>query len=70
VEAWETTLARNERIQHLAQMERIVMEELPTIPLYYNPRVIAFATHLKNVGRKLVDDGGVERNLWEWEWQS
>jgi peptide/nickel transport system substrate-binding protein len=70
VEAWETTLARSERIQHLAQMERIVMEELPTIPLYYNPRVIAYAAGLKGVARKLVDDGGVERKLWEWEWQS
>jgi peptide/nickel transport system substrate-binding protein len=70
VEAWETTLARPERIQHLAQMERIVMEELPTIPLYYNPRVIAYAAGLKGVARKLVDEGGVERKLWEWEWQS
>ncbi len=70
VEAWETTLDRTERIQHLAQMERIVMEELPAIPLYYNPRVIAYAAGLKNVRPKLVDDGGVERRLWEWEWQS
>jgi ABC-type transport system substrate-binding protein len=70
VEAWETTLDRTERIQHLAQMERIVMEELPAIPLYYNPRVIAYVAGLKNVRPKLVDDGGIERKLWEWEWQS
>ncbi len=70
VEAWEATLDRTERIQHLAQMERIVMEELPAIPLYYNPRVIAFAAGLKGVASKLVDDGGIERKLWQWEWQS
>ncbi len=69
VEAWETTLDRNERIQHLAQMERILMEELPAIPLYFNPRVIAFAAGLKNVRPKLVDEAGIERRLWEWEWQ-
>jgi peptide/nickel transport system substrate-binding protein len=70
VEAWETTLDRSEHIQHLAQMERIVMEELPAIPLYYNPRVIAYVAGLKNVRPKLVEEAGIERKLWEWEWQA
>lgn len=68
VEAWEATLDRAERIQHLAQMERILMEDLPTIPLYFNPRVIAYAAGLKGVARKLVDEGGIERRIWQWEW--
>jgi ABC-type transport system substrate-binding protein len=70
LEAWETTLDRSERVQQLARMERIVMEELPAIPLYHNPRVIAYTTTLKGVGPRLVDDAGQERKVWEWAWQS
>lgn len=69
VEAWEAALDRAERIRHLAQMERIAMEDLPTIPLYFNPRVIAYAAGLKGVATKLVDEGGIERRIWQWEWQ-
>lgn len=70
VDAWEQALDRTERIQHVAQMDRILMEDLPTIPLYFNPRVIAYVAGLKGVARKLVDEGGIERRIWEWEWQS
>ena len=70
LEAWEMALDRAQRVQHLAQMERILMEDLPTIPLYYNPRVIAYAMGLKGVARKLVDEGGAERRIWQWEWRS
>jgi peptide/nickel transport system substrate-binding protein len=70
LEGWETTLDRPQRIQHLAQMERILMDDLPAVPLYHNPRVIAYAASLKNVEKRLVDEAGQERRLWEWEWQS
>lgn len=70
LEAWETTLNRDQRIQHLAQMERILMEELPALPLYHNPRVIAYTASLKGVTQRLVDEAGQERRMWQWEWQS
>src|SRR6185369_16464392 len=46
-EAYNTTLARSERIQHIAQMERLVSEEVPTIPLMYTPRMIAHVPNLR-----------------------
>lgn len=70
VEAWETTLDRADRVRHLTQMERILMEDLPTIPLYFNPRVIAYSAGLQGVARKLVDEGGIERGIWNWQWQA
>jgi len=46
------------------------MEDLPAIPLYYNPRVIAYVTGLGGVGHKLVEAAGIERNIWGWYWQA
>jgi ABC-type transport system substrate-binding protein len=70
LDTWETTLDRPDRIRQLAQIERIVMDDLPAIPLYYNTRSIAYVAGLRGVGSKLVETGGVERRIWEWEWQS
>lgn len=67
-DAYNTTIDRSERIQVIAHLERILMEDLPALPLYYNPRVIAYAAGLKGVAPKLVDEGGVERGIWEWQW--
>lgn len=69
-DAYNTTLDRTERIQVIAQLERILMDDLPALPLYYNPRVIAYVAGLEGVPRKLVDDGGPERRIWEWYWRS
>ncbi len=70
VEAWDTTLDRAERVQRMADMERIAMTELPAIPMYWNPRVMAWVTGLKGTVTNLTPDGGGERRVWEWYWES
>lgn len=63
------TVDATERIQNLAQMERIAMEQLPAIPTYYHAVVIAHAASLKGVAQNLLREGGTERLMWNWEWQ-
>jgi peptide/nickel transport system substrate-binding protein len=69
-DAFETTLDRSERIQLIAQMERLASEDLPAILLYYNPRCIAYVRGLMGVVRNLTPGAGQERLAWLWEWQS
>jgi peptide/nickel transport system substrate-binding protein len=70
VEGWDTTLDRAERVQRMAEMERIAMAELPAIPMYWNPRVMAWVAGLKGTVTNLTPDGGGERRVWEWYWES
>jgi ABC-type transport system substrate-binding protein len=62
-------LDRSERVQLLAQMERVAMEQLPAIPTYYTAVVIAHVAALKGVLPNVVPDAGEERGIWNWEWQ-
>src|SRR5438093_4615405 len=41
VDAWNTTLDRDARNQHMAEMARIYSEELPSTPIYYNIGITA-----------------------------
>ncbi len=69
LDVYESTLDRSERIQQIAQMERIAMEDLPAIPLYWGPRVVAYVAGLRGVAPKLVEPAGIERRIWEWYWE-
>jgi peptide/nickel transport system substrate-binding protein len=69
IDAYNASLDRNERIQNLAQMERVAMEQLPAIPTYYTAVVIAHAASLKGVLPNAVPEAGEERGIWNWEWQ-
>lgn len=44
---FETTLDRTERGRHIAQAAKIYSDELPSIPLYYNVRVVPHSSALK-----------------------
>jgi peptide/nickel transport system substrate-binding protein len=68
LDKWQTTLDRTERIGYLGQMERVLMDDLPAIPMYFNTRNIAYAAALKGVGLVLTDTAGPERKIWEWYW--
>lgn len=70
IDAYHAALDRSERIRHLAQMERVAMEQLPAIPTYYTAVVIAHAASLKGVLPNVVPEAGEERGIWSWEWQS
>ena len=37
INGWDTTLDRSQRLQHMLQMERIALTELPALPMYWNP---------------------------------
>jgi len=68
-DAFLTSLDRSERIQALAEMERIGMERLPGIPTYWAAQVVAHTASLKGVSLPRVPEGG-HGPMWTWEWQS
>jgi peptide/nickel transport system substrate-binding protein len=70
VDGFLTALDRSERIDQLAQAERVAMEQLPAIPTYWTAVVTAHSSSLKGVAPKLVPDAGEQRLIWAWEWQS
>lgn len=70
IDGYLNTVDRVERVENLAQMERVAMEEMPAIPTYYHAVVIAHAASLKGVVQNLLREGGTERMMWRWEWQS
>lgn len=69
-DAYNTTLDRSEQIQQLAQMERILSEELPHIPMYYTPLITPYAASL--VGPVLRNSRNADNmvHLHEWYWRS
>ena len=69
--AFDDALERNERIQLVTQMEKIISTDLPTIFLYYHGRVWAHDARLKGPGVRLV--GGASHptsTIYQWEWTS
>ena len=44
---FETTLARAERGHYIAQAAKLYSDEVPSIPLYYNVRVVPYVSRLK-----------------------
>jgi len=65
--AYETTLERPERHQRLAQMMKLVSEEAPILPLYYN---LEFFAHVANLGgpQITVSSDSATWNIHEWHW--
>jgi len=69
--AFDDALDRNERIQLITQMEKLISTDLPTIFLYYHGRVWAHDARLKGPGVRLV--GGASHptsTIYQWEWTS
>ena len=71
LDAYDMTLDRQGRVQEIIDMERIAMDQLPSIVLYYNPRVIAHAADLVGVVQSLTPEAtGTARKIWSWNWQA
>jgi peptide/nickel transport system substrate-binding protein len=70
IDAYKTTLDAPERIQQMAQMERIANADLPAIPLYWIPRVVPVPAGLKGFVHKLAPGAGDERQVWAWFWDA
>lgn len=69
--AFDDALDRNERIQLIMQMEKLISTDLPTIFMYYHGRVWAHDARLKGPGVRLV--GGASHptsTIYKWEWAS
>jgi peptide/nickel transport system substrate-binding protein len=65
-DAYGTSLDRNERTQLTVDMLRMLSEELPVIPLYYNLDVVAHVSEL-NAPRLVAPDGSIAWNIQDWE---
>ena len=67
---YNTTLDLPTQVQLLAQMEKIVSEEVPWIPLYYTPLITPYAAGLKGPAQRSYGDTDTLAKIWEWEWIS
>jgi len=64
--AVNATLDRNQRAQTFVEMGRLFSEELPVIPLYFQPSVTAFANSLTGPA-PVAPDTAIDWNLHEWQ---
>jgi len=69
-DAYNATLDQSERIQQLAQMERILSEELPQIPMYYTPLITPFVASLVGPVLRTARSADNFVHLHEWYWRS
>jgi peptide/nickel transport system substrate-binding protein len=67
VEAYDTSLDRVQRNQYAVEMLKLVNDELPVIPLYYN---LSFLAHVSSLQGPMVaiSDDVASWNLHEWSW--
>jgi peptide/nickel transport system substrate-binding protein len=63
---FRTTLDPAERTRHLAGAIAILSDQLPVLPLYFNPGVLAYPAGLRGVDLK-AGDGEVSWNVHQWE---
>ena len=68
--AYATTLDANQRLGRLAEMARIVSEQVPSIPVYWNLDPTFFINELEGpVQTSPPTTGAVSWNIWEWHWK-
>lgn len=67
-DAYRTTLDRNERIQQIAQMLKLLSEEVVVIPHYSNVRPVVHVSALRGPVAQETPDAGPEVNyVYKWE---
>ncbi|MBM2811129.1 MAG: hypothetical protein HW416_1888, partial [Chloroflexi bacterium] len=70
LDRFNATLDRDQRIQQIVEMTRLLSEELPAISLYYDLGAVAHVSALKGPGAIGPDtSGGMTWNVHEWELQ-
>lgn len=67
IDAFNSTLDPSQRSQVLVQMARALSEEVPDVPLYFNPSVVAHIADLRGPMGEAASAGAVAWNLHEWE---
>ncbi len=63
--SFATTLDRRQRSQLVVQMTKLLSEQLPVMPLYYNLDVVAHTSALRGV--QVVPDGSIGFNVQDWQ---
>ena len=70
VELFNVTLDQNERAQQRAQMAKLISDDVPAIPLIYNPNMHAYLAAVKNVVPvQMATTGRMTWNIERWELQ-
>jgi peptide/nickel transport system substrate-binding protein len=67
-EGFRTTLDPTERTRHLAGAIALLSDQLPVLPLYFNPGVLAYPSALRGIDLK-AGDGEVSWNVHQWEFR-
>jgi ABC-type transport system substrate-binding protein len=71
VPIWETTLDKTERVNVLAEIERVINQDAALIPLMFNANVNPHVAALKGpVARHTPYSGGPFLHVHKWEWVS
>ena len=65
---WSTTLDRREATQKLAQMMKMLNDEMPSLPLYYNFRIIAHTSALQGP-EHFTPEATLYGNVHTWTWR-
>lgn len=68
INAYETALDRAERSQHIIALLKLLSDDAPIIPLYYNLEFLAHAGGLKGPMISVTSDAATW-NLHEWYWE-
>jgi len=69
VNGYETALDRTERGKAVAQMMKLISEDVPIIPLYYNLEFLAHVSNLTGPQVSVSTDAATW-NMHEWKWTS
>lgn len=69
-EAYSTALERSERVQRIAELQRILTEEVVIVPHFYQLQITPHVAALQGPRARLVPDAGTEVfNIHEWTWR-
>ncbi len=66
-DAWTTSLDPNQRLDNLTKMMRLLADEVPATPLYYNFQVVAHTPSLRGPMR-ISPETSSYSNVHEWTW--
>lgn len=69
-DAYNTTLDEDERIGQLTQMERIISEDLPQLPMFYTPIVTPHVASLIGPVVRTSRDADNLVHVHQWHWRS
>ena len=69
-DAFNTTLDPSERVRHIVEMERVLSEDVGTLPHYYSPTITAHVAALQGPRPREIPEAGVGlRRVFTWEWR-